>query len=140
MSDESEVQVDEATMLLESQAEDGLRGLLNEQLEGDSDIGIVDGETPQAPPSNTVFDLDSWSVRKGEELFAESPAIQNAFSDLVNPEGLTDTTGKKPNWLDTADQKVVRDAEAATADFRAAAFEPEPEFAKNPRTSVLHVT
>ncbi len=133
MSDESEVQVDEATMLLESQAEDGLRGLLNEQLEGDSDIGIVDGETPQAPPSNTVFDLDSWSVRKGEELFAESPAIQNAFSDLVNPEGLTDTTGKKPNWLDTADQKVVRDAEAATADFRAAAFEPEPEFAKNPK-------
>jgi uncharacterized protein with von Willebrand factor type A (vWA) domain len=116
-------------------------GLLNDKPVGRAVAGVsadelvVSGDVqagspvarPGKPASETALELDSWSLRRGAEVFEESPRIKKMFDALV-PEG-----GDKK-----AAKAVKAAAKLATADFHAAAFEPDPKLAdacKNPRLS-----
>tara|TARA_Y100001963_G_scaffold48513_1_gene68173 strand:+ start:2002 stop:3366 length:1365 start_codon:yes stop_codon:yes gene_type:complete len=68
------------------------------------------GEVGQqkAELSPTALQLDDWSIRKGQEILAESEMVQKSMPDCD-------------------------DAELNVADFHSAAFEPSPTMADNPK-------
>lgn len=70
--------------------------------------------------SPTALKLDDWSLRRGREIVAENTQLQSLY-------GLT---GKG--------KKVCEEADLATADFHAAAFEPDPELAKDCKNKRIH--
>lgn len=105
-----------------------LSSLLNEKYDDSAD-GPVSGDTvSHAPPSDTVFNMDEWSIRQGEELFESSKSIQEAFKPAGVPDDPTN-----PDWVEKGEFKEIREASSATADFLTAAFEPEHNFAENPK-------
>lgn len=105
--------------------EEMLASLLEKPTTKDSDLEVVEErKVPEAERSETALQLDEWSLRRGREVYAESERIQKPFNDLVS-----DKCG--------ADE-VVSAAELATADFHAAAFEPNPQLAEACKNERIH--
>jgi hypothetical protein len=111
---------------------DGFADLLAER----PDVGIGEtGEdmgTPKAPPSPTALKLDDWSQRRGSELFYESELVQKSFRDIGVPHDPAND-----EWRHTGEYEKIKHAELATQDFHAAAFEPSPQLAENPKDAKI---
>ena len=107
---------------------ENLEALLSER----PDVGVSeageDMDTPKAPLSPTALKLDEWGERRGSELFYESELVQASFKDL----GVPKDPGNQ-EYLDSAEYEKIKKAELATQDFHAAAFEPSPKLAENPK-------
>lgn len=68
--------------------------------------------------SDTVFELDEWSLRKGREVFEDSDLVQKSYGDFLS-------TDDKHDLINM------------TSDFHAAAFEPIVEFAERTKQGQL---
>lgn len=111
---------------------DGFADLLDER----PDVGIgeagEDMDMPKAPPSPTALRLDDWSQRRGTELFYESELVQKSFRDIGVPHDPSND-----EWRHTGEYEKIKHAELATQDFHAAAFEPSPQLAENPKDAKI---
>lgn len=105
-----------------------LTSLLSERPDVEIGGGSDGYDTPVEPPSPNALRLDDWSLRRGSEMFYESELIQGAFKEMGLPENPADD-----DWRHTGEYDTIVQAERATQDFHAAAFEPSPELAKNPK-------
>lgn len=94
-----------------------------------SQLQVTDEDTPDnlPPASETALQLDDWSLRRGAEVLAESEKLRGLFDvptfDIDQPLG-------KPAELSQA--------QLATADFHAAAFEPSPQIAERCKNERIH--
>lgn len=79
------------------------------------------------PPSDTALVVDDWGLRKGEELL-EDEIVRKQFAGLGVPDDV-----RNPEHYATGKREQIREAELAAADFHAAAFEPAPQLADNPK-------
>lgn len=68
--------------------------------------------------SLTALELDDWSMRRGREVLEQSDLMQKVFEH--------------------PDKEQLSDAQLATADFHAAAFEPDPRLAKHCQNERIH--
>jgi len=105
-----------------------LESLLAERPDVDISGGSEGEGTPTEPQSPNALRLDDWSLRRGSEMFYESELIQKSFGEMGLPENPGDS-----DWHHTGEYSKIQQAELATQDFLAAAFEPKPELAKNPK-------
>lgn len=88
--------------------------MLNDSPGGSSDLEIGEHteSAPQVEKSPTALKLDDWSMRRGQEVLEASERLKQTFE------------------LGDAAKDKHTDAALATADFHAAAFEPEPQLAQ----------
>lgn len=90
-----------------------------------SELDVVAEEA--VTPSQTALVLDDWALRKGRDVLAESEMMQKVFDFKDDPKKLRGESRKRFN-----------DLSLQTADFHAAAFEPEHELAKRCENPRLH--
>jgi len=81
-----------------------------------------------APPSDTALVVDDWGLRKGEELLESSDVVHKQFEAMGVPRDI-----RNPDHYTTDSHGKIKAAAFATADFHAAAFEPNPQLADNPK-------
>lgn len=95
----------------------------------ESDLEVAEERViPEAERSDTALELDDWSRRRGWEVVESSERMQKTFG-LDDPAKLS------------ADKPIddhVSDAALATADFHAAAFEPNPQLAQACKNERIH--
>jgi uncharacterized protein with von Willebrand factor type A (vWA) domain len=108
---------------------DDFFGVLAERSTDPSDFEVGDAEqqenrTEQLSP--TALDLDDWSIRRGQDVLAESEMIRGTLGFDGDVKKLTYEQRKTFNQL-----------ALQTADFHAAAFEPFPELAERPEDARL---
>lgn len=103
---------------------------------------------PVAPPSDTVYEIDAWTARRGSEVLADSERLAHAVHNADMPRGGTPpppasvkaTTRRGRRGTEDADDvppPPIPDAarpywESVTADAYAAAFDPSAKPAANP--------
>lgn len=108
---------------------DELSSMLDDTPAGESDLEILELQGGKNHASPTALKLDDWSLRRGAEVFNASERIKEMYEIPDEASG--------DRWS-ASDREKISAAELATADFHAAAFEPEPELAqhcKNERIS-----
>lgn len=86
------------------------------------------------PISETALVLDEWSMRKGREV-ANGELHAEVFKPLLMEKASDGTLQPVQDQKKTDELKKL--AEMATADFHAAAFEPEVELSKNPKNQKI---
>lgn len=114
----------EAAEPIDTVSREELTAAFEELDPGSADLEVEEADSlsvqaKKRPPSPTALELDEWSMRRGREVLDESDRLKQIF-ELPKP--------SKKHDEKVEEQKSK--AELATADFHAAAFEPEPEFAE----------
>jgi uncharacterized protein with von Willebrand factor type A (vWA) domain len=104
-----------------------LEAMLNERPE-ETDIGGEVEPERIVPPSDTALVVDDWGLRKGEELLETSEVVHKQFEELGVPRDV-----RNPEHYATDRYDKIKAATHAAADFHAAAFEPSPQLAENPK-------
>lgn len=94
----------------------------------ETDIGESGPQERIAPPSDTALVVDDWGLRKGEELLQSSDIVHKQFEELGVPRDINN-----PEHYATDAHQRIKNATNAAADFHAAAFEPNPQLAENPK-------
>lgn len=93
--------------------------MFRERMGGGSSLDISDheeGGSVPPPRSPTALQLDEWSMRRGQEVLHASPRMREMFGVL-----------SEDQHVGAEHQERFEQAATATADFHAAAFEPEPQ-------------
>ena len=117
----------EEELKAEATAIEELNEELAERLEGDNPGEIAEGEAfggkKETPVSPTALNLDAWSLRKGSEVLEHSEMVRKVL-------GVEGKAGNPLLAKDEGEAKFIHQMEHWTADFHAAAFEPQPELAQ----------
>jgi uncharacterized protein with von Willebrand factor type A (vWA) domain len=101
-----------------------LDDILSQSAEAELEVGegVVSGEKA-IEVSPTALKLDDWSIRRGREVLEECDAVKELF------DGLLEHVDPESEFDEKQEREFEEQTELATADFHAAAFEPDPELA-----------